>query len=317
MSGRRVDFCLRQNGVALITVLLVIAILTAMLGRLSLVNEIWFRQVEGGATLARAYQVNRAAQRWIRLILEEDNNRFDGRTDIWAQPIPPMPVERGTLHGRIEDMQGRFNLNNLVGANGKIDATAMQQFSRLLSILELNPDLAQAVADWIDPDAVRTGPWGAEDGYYIGLDPPYLAANRPFGDSRELRLVRGIDQASFERLRPHITALPQSTKINVNTATVEVLAAAVIEWGTPDNALGRAREWRQRSLLEPAPDMEAFNKSVPDSRGEPLPTSLSIKSVYFTAYTEVRYGDTVYRKATLYERRRGRGVIIRHTRELR
>ena len=61
MSAFRTD----ERGVALVTVLLVVAVLTAIVSRLTLSNEIWIRQVQGGAAMAQARQVARAAEEWV------------------------------------------------------------------------------------------------------------------------------------------------------------------------------------------------------------------------------------------------------------
>jgi len=47
--------------------------------------------------------------------------------------------------GAIEDRQGLFNLNNVVGN--------VAQFQRLLAVLGLPADLAPALADWTDGDS--------------------------------------------------------------------------------------------------------------------------------------------------------------------
>ncbi|PIE83403.1 MAG: hypothetical protein CSA09_00550 [Candidatus Contendobacter odensis] len=96
---------------------------------------------------------------------------------------------------------------------------------RLLNKLELKPELAQAIADWIDPDADTRFPDGAEDSDYSLQDPAYLAANRPFLSISELRLVKGVDQNTYNTLAPLVCALPSGTALNINTAPAPVLAA--------------------------------------------------------------------------------------------
>jgi general secretion pathway protein K len=137
-------------------------------------------------------------------------------------------VENGSLQGHIEDQQGKFNLNNLI-QDGKIDPYQLAHFQRLLATLNLAPALAESLADWIDEDSEPQPQAGAEDGYYLGLQSPYLAANRPLIDVAELALVRGYDSKVRARLRPFISALPFITPVNVNTASAEVLAAVIDE----------------------------------------------------------------------------------------
>ena len=89
-------------------------------------------------------------------------------------------------------MQGKFNLNNLVNAEGQANAPYVEQFTRLLQVLNIDASKAQAVVDWIDTDVNATLPDGAEDDYYTGLEVPYRTANRGISSISELQLVRGF-----------------------------------------------------------------------------------------------------------------------------
>jgi type II secretory pathway component PulK len=85
-------------------------------------------------------------------------------------------------------------------------------------------DLANAVRDWIDADSdVAQGGGGAEDSDYLQLERPYRAANALIASTSELLLVRGFTAAIYREVAPYVTALPERTLINVNTAKLEVL----------------------------------------------------------------------------------------------
>jgi len=305
----------RQRGVALITILLIVAILTAIVSRIGLSSQIWVRQVQNNTALAQADQATRAAQVWVAGILEQDDNAIDALTDLWAQPLPPIPAAWGLLFGWLEDMQARFNLNNLVDAEGKHDVIAMQQFERLLQILELNPGIAQAVADWIDSDGSPAGPWGAEDVFYISLETPYFAANRPFEDTAELRLVRGVDMEVWQKLEPYVSALPGGTPININTVSTEVLAAAVTEWEM-GQAMLQAEKWTAAIEQQPVEDLKVFVGKMSGDEATPLPPGLALTTNYFMAHTQLSFDNLEYRMATLYNRNEGKARIMLHNREL-
>lgn len=315
MSVCSVNRVYRQDGIALISVLLIVAILTAAISRLALENQIWLSQVENNASLTRTLQAGSAAQRWIALLLERDDDKFDGYTDLWAQSMPPIPIAKVQVQGHIEDMQARFNLNNLVDNEGKVDAVSLEKFERLLQILELDPDIAMAVVDWIDPDSTASGSQGAEDDYYIGLDPAYLAANQPLTQVEELKLVRGIDSHTWFRLQPHVTALQQITPVNVNTANVEVLAAVVTNWGRPAIALGEAKRWIGQIEGKPVEDLKTFAAMALPDTNRRTPDNLSVNSNYFMAYTRMELGKVEQHMSTLYYRNNGRAVMLRQQRE--
>jgi general secretion pathway protein K len=85
-------------------------------------------------------------------------------------------VDGGTITGRLEDLQGRFNLNNLLNADGTENELARRQFERLLSAVDIDPALAGAVVDWLDPDTEMRFPTGGED-VALWRRPAYRTAN--------------------------------------------------------------------------------------------------------------------------------------------
>ena len=176
----------------------------------------------------QAIQVAVGSEGWVQTILRDDlaSSQNDHLEEIWASDIPPLPIDseavQGQIWGEIEDLQGRFNINNLVSGN-EVNEPALRQFERLLSILNLDPTLADAVVDWLDNEQQERIPGGAEDPLYSGLVPAYRTGDRPLLNITELAAVVGMDRASFELLQPHITALPGYQPINVNTATIAVL----------------------------------------------------------------------------------------------
>ncbi len=216
----------QQTGVALVTALLVVAI--AVVLATSLVDELHLdlRRTENMIHNEQTYLYTLGAENWAQAVLVQDfkDSKYDSLQENWATQLPPMPVEGGQVAGQLMDLQGRFNLNNLSQAiNNKFDAD-LDRFKRLLKELELNPELADAVVDWLDDDLVTRIPEGAEDDYYIGLEHPYRTANSLMVSPSELRLVKGFNQGNiFDTLAPFICTLPESTLININTASAEVL----------------------------------------------------------------------------------------------
>ena len=316
MLGMFTSISRQQAGVALITMLLLVALLTAIVSRMALSSTIWMRQVGNISDLAQADQASRAAQFWLARLLEEDTNGFDAQTDTWAQAIPPVPFNGGEASAWIEDMQSRFNVNNLVNSEGKVDLEQREYFTRLLRILELDPAIADAVADWIDRDSEVSGPRGAEEGYYLGQATPYITANRPVQEIAELRMVRGLHGEAYERLAPHVTALPFKTTVNLNTASSVVLAAMVTAWGPAQQSLGQAQRWSQRALLQPATKIEDFIKHALNDSGAQVPAILDISSAYFMAHIRISKDEREHRTAVLFYREQGRSDIIWHAREL-
>lgn len=219
----------RSRGVALITALLITAITASLASGLAWNNALDVRRTMVLLFHEQGMQVALGAESWIRNILRDDaiDSTTDHLGELWASELPGLPVDndsvQGAVTGNIEDLQGRFNVNNLIGQNGEVDEDVLEQFRRLLRALDLDPRLAGIAADWIDADQNASFPDGAEDPIYTGLMPPYRTYNRLLSNATEFAALEGMDKASFDILLPHITALPGRTQINVNTATAAVL----------------------------------------------------------------------------------------------
>jgi general secretion pathway protein K len=223
MNARR-----QQRGVALITAVLVVAI-----GTMIAVNLMWegtldLRRAESALAADQGLLYVQGAEAWAADILRQDlvdSPDSDHLGEQWAFELPPLPVDGGTITGKLEDLQGRFNLNNLVGADGMENQLARRQFERLLNSLEIDPGLAGAVVDWLDPDTELRFPTGGEDVVYTSSDPPYRTANSMITSTSELMAIAGFDREIYRRLAPYVAVLPRGTKLNVNTASDVLLAS--------------------------------------------------------------------------------------------
>ncbi len=287
----------RQHGVAIVLAMGVVALAALAAIAMMVSQSTWSRQVELTADHAQAQLLIQAGLDWDRAVLSDDrrSNSVDHLGEPWALRLPPMPVEKGELSSYIEDQQGKFNLNNLV-KGGKVNLAQLAHFQRLLSVLGLPTALAGALADWIDADSEPQPQDGAEDAYYLSLQPPYLAANRPLIDVAELALVRGFDDNVRARLRPFVSALPVFTPVNVNTASPEVIAAVVDGLG-----LDGARALVEKRARAYFPDRTDLLNQLP--RGVLVATEdISFSSDYFIATTRVTIGGAQARGSALLAR---------------
>ncbi len=217
-----------QRGVALLTATFVVAV-----GTILAVNLLWqatLDQRRAAVALATDQGMMYAlgAEAWAGDILRQDivdSYESDHLGEIWALEIAPLPIEGGFIVGRIEDLQGRFNLNNLVTVDGEEDTIMREQFARLLGTLELDPLVAGAVVDWIDANTEPLFPYGGEDAAYAGTDPQYRVPNFQITSPTELMAVAGFDAEAYAAIAPYVAALPTGTALNVNTASDVVIAS--------------------------------------------------------------------------------------------
>jgi general secretion pathway protein K len=287
----------KQRGVAIVLAISVVAVAAVVASAIAVTLSTWSRQRELAAHHAQAQALLRAGVDWARAVLSDDlrSSRVDHLGEAWALRLAPIPIENGRLAGLIEDQQAAFNLNNIV-KNGKVDPSQLDRFRRLLSILGLPTALAGALADWIDSDGEAQPGGGAEDPYYLALEPPYVSANRPLVDVAEIALVRGFDAEVMARLRPFVTALPGSTLVNVNTAPPQVLAA-VVDGLSLDAALELAAQ-RDRAYFV---DIADFTARLP--RGAVVAGAITVNSQYFTASARAIIGGVEARGVALLERK--------------
>ena len=214
-----------SRGVALITAILITALASMVAANLAWDNALDVRRTTVLLNQEQAVQVALGAESWVIGILHQDleDSETDHLGEIWAIELPGLPIDGGEVTGNIEDLQGRFNVNNLIDDNGNVVPESLERFRRLLIALELDPRIAGVAADWIDSNIEASFPDGAEDPIYTGIIPPYRSANQSLTSASEFAALEGMARESFNILRPHITALPGRTNININTATAPVL----------------------------------------------------------------------------------------------
>jgi len=291
--------------------MLVVAIAATVAAYVSLDQQVWLRQAQNLSDRAQAEVVRGAAEEWAITILDKDakDSTNDDLTENWAKPLPPIPVEGGQITGKIVDAQGRFNINNLVLRNSASDRGV---FQHLLESQSLDPNLINAVMDWIDGDSDPRQPDGAEDIDYLQLPTPYRAANRPMQSVDELRLVRGFTPDMVEKLRPFIVALPQATAINVNTAPAEVLGAL---FSLPAPAVDQIVSGRPyKSLTEVTTKVQKLLDS-----GTKLPQegTYATMSSYFEVDVETQFGRYRGTSLALIQRMKGgTSSVLWHSRRL-
>ncbi len=298
-SGQTLTSITRQRGLALITVMLVVAIAATTAAYLALDQQIWLRQSENLSDRAQADVVRAGAMEWAITILAKDakDSQSDDLTEDWAKDLPPLAVEGGQVTGRIVDAQGKFNLNNLV-REGKPSPPDIGAFRHLLQSQDLNPDLTDAVLDWIDADS-DTRAAGAEDIDYLQMKTPYRAANQPMQSVEELRLVRGFTKETVDKLRHWLTALPQPTATNINTADKKILAA--LFYTLPSSAidtLDKDRPYADQAKLAAKLQAIASGTTLP-------PAFFGVQSSYFQVEITTLFGR--YQRTTEALIQRGTG----------
>ncbi|MFT6925372.1 MAG: general secretion pathway protein K [Psychromonas sp.] len=212
----------KQSGVALITVMLILAIMVTVAGTMTGRLTMSLKRTEGLVFSQKVYWYGQASADFGKMILNQDFSDSDvvSLDQIWATPNAVFPLDNGSLALEIKDLRSCFNVNNVT------TDVAVTQFQYLLEALGVNDYGAEMIAestrDWIDSDDQSEASQGAEDSFYQGLSVAYLAANSLMVDISELRAVQGVGQKTYEKIAPYLCAVPSTKQtINVNTVSVE------------------------------------------------------------------------------------------------
>ena len=289
----------KQHGVALLTAVLVLALAVIAATSISANHQLSIRRVENVVFGSQVWSYLHGGEAWAKVVLArdlDDDNNYDHNNEAWATELPALPLPGGYIAGKIGDEQGKININNLLSGDEQ-DPLTRSRIERLLVLLEQDQGLIQAIIDWMDPDVEAIPPNGAEDDYYIGLEYPYLTANRPMQHISELRLVKGFSQEIYNLLVPYLTALPDKTAINLNTAAPEVIAAIV-----PDLGLEAAKNLVSDRDEEPFETIQAFNNHALLKGREINLQGLSIQSSYFSLATQVKIGNSYIKNKSILNR---------------
>ena len=304
-----------QRGVALLTILVMVALATILAATIAKRQT---NTAENTGYLMRQDQsllYAKSAEAFFSELLIQDSDNgssIDHLQENWAKPMPPFPVEDGSVSGKLLDESGKFNLNNLVKADGnQVDDSARRWFEKLLQRVGLPAELSQAVIDWQDTNDEVTGAMGAESSYYQGLDPAYLTPNTKFHSIEELKLVRGFEGKNYDLIKPYVTALPEQTKVNMNTAPALLLAS--IDPKVDVKAIEQQLKIKETELthfnnVDDLWKLSAFSGIDEQSKTDAA-SLLDSKSNYFTAQIEVILSERK-RQFTSLMMRKDKQVIV-------
>lgn len=297
----------RQQGVALITVISVIAFLVVLVTQLAVRLNRDVRITQYVMESRQASWLAQGVENWATqtLALDSRESEQDDLTESWAQELPSTLVEHGAVTAQIDDLQGRLNLNALV-RDGKRHEPQVARLKRLFRLLDIDVNLVEGLVDWIDEDQQVTFPHGAEDSHYLNKSPGYRAANVPLSSVAELQMIKGMTQDIVTRLQPHVAALPAAVVgININTAGPLVLAALA------DGVTAQEGEQLVGEREDNGPfSLEQFVQH-PVFAGRTLaPQDLVQVSSYFEVTADVRYQDVSLRRVAKLWRDKDKQVHV-------
>ena len=283
----------RQRGAALLTAMIIVTLVATLAA--AMVWQQWRAvQVEAAERArAQAAWILSGALDFAKLILREDlrgGRQYTALTEPWATPLAEsrlstfLAVDKSNaddgpeafLSGNIDDAQARYNLTNLVNL-GKVDPQELATLERLCQAVGVETGVAARIAS-----GLRDAFVGTSSG--VPLKPVNVA---------QLTWL-GVDETTVQALSAYVVLLPVATSVNVNTASKEVLAAAVnLDPGTAEHLL----QLRQRA---PFKTLAEFTNQIPGAAA--VTTKLDVRSNYFEVRGRLRLADRVLVERSLLQR---------------
>lgn len=230
---------------------------------------------------ARAGNIDHLAEPWAVPLAEARLSTFLAAQDGAAQEDASTDTQDAFLSGQIFDLQSRLNVTNLA-ASGAVQQGAHDQFARLFAQLGLPESQLTA----LEQSLQRATAAELSEGSDAALMPQQV---------EQLGWL-GLPAASVALLSPFVTVLPERTPVNLNTASPEVLLAAI-------DGLDRARAEALASARETRPfrTLDDVRPLLPPS--VPLrPNEHSVGSNFFEVQGRLRLGDAIVQERSLVQR---------------
>lgn len=299
-----------ERGIALLLTLLVLTLLVALILEFDAEARRDYRDAAAFRDNFKATVLARAAVQAARGVLQQDSLKekqtgqvFDAPTDLWAFPITNYPIGDGLLNAQIEDEQSKLNLNDLgISGDPVAKANNVKKFKRLFELVQVNPDLVDAIVDWVDDNEIQE-PAGAESLYYQAQRPSYKAANGKLQTLLELRLVKGITPEIIEKLAKVATVFPVDggKLVNINTAGPLVLQALDQRiTQSMATAIIQARPFKTKVDVERVSSFEDIRAQVQ--------SQYDVKSDFFSARMTVSVNEVTRNATVVLQREPSTGI---------
>lgn len=250
----------------------------------------------------KMYLASQALTFWALNELSNKKNHFS-RLDNQGM-VAQFPMNMANLDfsiqitGGLYDLQGRFNLNNLIEKKSLSSLILLlNHTSPQLSASE-KMNLAMAVRSWIIPYEIARGR-DQLTSYYLSHKPPYFPSNQLMQSPSELRLVKNITAPIYQALEPLITTLPESTAININTAAPLVLST--LSNGLKEEQVNELLMARGDKGINNVKDISALLKKL-DIPNEQITTD----SHYFLSIAHIKSAEYQLTVSTYFKRHQDR-----------
>lgn len=294
----------KQSGVVIILAMLMVALIASMA---YLMMEQTMRDTKRTALIMRDAAANGVASGavlWAEDALTQDwmRQKPTQRVDALPMTLPVSVVQGYRVSAVLQDAQAKYNMNNLMNEGANADfISLLKAVSPALSESEATA-LTSNIVLWLKPVMMND----TLDRYYAELPQPYRAGHRLMAHVSELKWVKGMTPALYVALQSSVIALPETTIINPQTASVPVLMTL-----SPSMSASTAAAFVRLREQTPVLTKEAF-KALPLMMNHNINADkIGMVSQYFQLQTTVSVGETQWVQCDLLTRTllNGRAVV--------
>jgi general secretion pathway protein K len=202
-----------NSGSALIITLLLVTILVSLVVNFVYEVQIDMSTLSNWSYAQKASFIAKSGQNLSKQYISELGSEaytYERKTEL---PVEKYFAPNVNLTIIIEDENSKFNVNSIIFERGTTNEKNLESLKKIIEYLNINPNQALIIADWIDPDSEPRV-----------SDAENSSKNDFLWSTDELKLIEGIDKETFHKLRPYITVFGNN-QVNINTAEVPVLVS--------------------------------------------------------------------------------------------
>ncbi len=237
-----------EKGIVLVIVIIIVAILTILVADLvyftqidreistNTVDELKARYIAKSGVHVAAGTLKAQPLEDLSAIASTLASSSDNASGFWAINVPFFPVGDGSVSVTVLDERAKVNLNALVSYDtNRVDQQVLTELKELFKFLDVDETKSErfiaSLTNWLDRPLEGAqndqDSNGANSGFYSGLSNPYNIKDGSLDSVQEIRLIDGMDDEFFDKIKDYVTVYPRDKKINFSTAPKVVIMAAV------------------------------------------------------------------------------------------
>lgn len=248
--NNRINQNKNEKGIVLVIVLIVIAILTIVVADFTFSTHIDLEISNNTLNDIKAQYIAKSGISVVSSVMKgnnlEDLGDISSITDnvevgsddnkIWSLNVPAFPVGDGVVTMAVQDERSKINLNALVNqTTNKVDFQVLTALTELFRYLEVETDKSElfiaSLINWLDKPIKGAqndqDPRGAPGNFYSNLENPYSIKDGPIDSLDEIRMIEGMEEDFYNKVKDYVTVYPINKQVNFSTASKPVMMAVL------------------------------------------------------------------------------------------